>query len=484
MSNNISLLYGFFLLVGDFIALLGAFVFAYIIRVQIDTRPLVAQIPARQFLLAFLALLPFWLLIFALLGLYNRDVYERRYREIGRLLVGTIIGIMGIITYDFISNEPIFPARLVPLYAWLLATALVVTERILLRGIREQLFKYKIGINKVLLVGKSPLTGELARLLSQTAASGYQVKALCASNRSLARELGVPHYQDIDSALQDLGEDSIQTILQTEIYDDDGRNRHILETAQAHHIAYKFVPANHALYTTNNRLELFHNFPVVAVHATPLVGWGRIGKRIFDVIGSILGILVASPILLVAGLLIKMTDPKYPVFYKHQRVTRFGVPFYVYKLRSMYGKYSPGLGAPGKDEIQIFTEMGRMDLVHEWKSVQKVTDDPRIMWIGQFIRKTSIDELPQLVNVLRGELSLIGPRPITKQELERYESASSLFLSVKPGITGLWQVSGRNQISYQERIELELYYVQNWSILLDIKILYRTVLVMLGGKGQ
>ncbi len=484
MHSNVALIYSFLLLLGDFAAIILAFVLAYIVRVQIDTRPLVQQIPARDFLMVFLTLAPFWLIIFGLLGLYNKDVYERRYREAGRLFVGSVIGIMGIITYDFISNRPIFPARLVPFYALAMGYGLLIAERIILRAIRELLFRYQIGVNRVLIVGNSPLTDELARILANTRGSGYEVVALCSSNPRLAHDLHIKHYQDIDVALHDIGKNAIHTVLQTEIYDDDDRNRHILETAQSNHVAYKFVPANHSLYSTNNRLELFHNFPVVAVHATPLVGWGRIGKRLFDIFGSIVGLIVASPILLLVGLLIKATDPRWPVFYRHKRVTRFGDEFEVFKLRSMYGKYSPGLGAAKNSEVNIFTSMGREDLVKEWQELHKVSDDPRIMWIGHFIRKTSIDELPQLWNVLRGELSLIGPRPVTKQELQRYEDASSLFLSIKPGITGLWQVSGRNEISYAERIQLELYYVQNWSFLLDIKIIYRTLLVMLGGKGQ
>lgn len=484
MNSNVSLIYSLLLLIGDFVAIVLAFVLAYIVRVQIDTRPLVQQIPARDFLLVFTTLTPFWLVIFSFLGLYNKEVFERRYREAGRLFVGSVIGIMGIITYDFISDRPIFPARVVPFYALAMGFGLILAERIIIRGIRELLFRYRIGINRVLIVGNSPLTGELAKILSHTTGSGYEVVALCSSDPRLAHDLHVKHYQDIDVALHDIGKNSIHTVLQTEIYKDDDRNRHILETAQSNHVAYKFVPANHSLYSTNNRLELFHNFPVVAVHATPLIGWGRIGKRLFDIFGSIVGLIVSAPILLIIGAIIKLTDPRWPVFYKHKRVTRFGDEFEVYKLRSMKGKYSPGLGAKGKTEIEIFEELGRKDLVREWKAVQKATDDPRIMWIGHFIRKTSIDELPQLWNVLRGELSLIGPRPVTKTELQRYEDASSLFLSVKPGITGLWQVSGRNEISYEERIQLELYYVQNWSIWLDLKILYRTLLVVLGGKGQ
>jgi lipopolysaccharide/colanic/teichoic acid biosynthesis glycosyltransferase len=126
------------------------------------------------------------------------------------------------------------------------------------------------------------------------------------------------------------------------------------------------------------------------------------------------------------------------------------------------------------------------DLIEEWQKYQKIANDPRVLPIGRFARKYGFDELPQLWNVFKGELSLIGPRPVTKPELTRYNKASSLFLSIKPGITGFWQVSGRTagNTSFEERIKLDLYYVENWSFLFDIKIIYWTIIFMLRGKGQ
>lgn len=151
----------------------------------------------------------------------------------------------------------------------------------------------------------------------------------------------------------------------------------------------------------------------------------------------------------------------------------------------MYWKYCTGQkSGKKKTEIQIFTEMGREDLLAEWAETQKVAKDPRITPIGRLIRKTGIDELAQLINVLQGKLSLIGPRAITRDELKRYKSSKDKFLSVKPGITGLWQVSGRNDLSYEDRVKLDVYYVQNWSLWLDIKILFKTIGTILKGTGN
>ncbi|MDX1766353.1 MAG: sugar transferase, partial [Candidatus Saccharimonadales bacterium] len=172
------------------------------------------------------------------------------------------------------------------------------------------------------------------------------------------------------------------------------------------------------------------------------------------------------------------------VFYKHKRLTRYGKTIYVYKLRSMYWKYSTGDKGQKKSDEQIFREMGREDLIAEFKKNQKVKDDPRIMKIGKFTRSTSLDELPQLINIFKGDLSLVGPRPIVKDELHHYDEFDSLFLAIRPGLTGLWQVSGRSDLSYEERVRLDIYYIQNWSLILDIKILLKTVAVVIRKVGS
>ncbi len=479
MKNNASLVYGFLLVVGDFIALLAAFSSAYLIRVRLDDRPLIDQIPGSTYITIFALLIPFYLIVFALLGLYKKDIYERRFQEIGRIFSGTIIGMLGIIAFDFIYNEPIFPARLVPVYAFLLSFFAIIIIRGLLRGFRKLLFAYGYGINNVMLIGSTNATTELAGLLHNSAVTGYSIVGYFGNKSLVPKKYEATHFASLDTALGALK--NVHTIIQTELYSDE-TNQKIIDTARDNHIAFKFIPANVNLYTGNNEIELFHNFPVIAVHQTALVGWGRVAKRLFDIVGASIGLVASLPIFIVVGLIIKITDPKGPVFYKHRRVSRFGTMFEAYKLRSMYWKFSTSSKSK-KSEIDFFREMGREDLIKEWQKNQKVKNDPRIMPIGNFTRKTSIDELPQLWNVLKGELSLIGPRPVTKVELERYKTASSIFLSVKPGITGLWQVSGRNETTFEERISLDLYYVQHWSFWMDLKIIYRTVIVMLTGKG-
>jgi lipopolysaccharide/colanic/teichoic acid biosynthesis glycosyltransferase len=189
-----------------------------------------------------------------------------------------------------------------------------------------------------------------------------------------------------------------------------------------------------------------------------------------------------SPILLLIALIIKVTDPG-PILYGHKRISRGGKKIKIYKFRTMMTKYCVGPGYNSKSEIEIFQELGRSDLIEEFKRDQKVKDDPRVTKIGKFLRKSSLDELPQLFNVLLGELSLVGPRPIVEDELKRYGRWASYLMSIKPGMTGLWQISGRNDVSYEERVKIDIHYVQNWSLWQDFVILIKTAVVVLVGKS-
>ena len=198
-----------------------------------------------------------------------------------------------------------------------------------------------------------------------------------------------------------------------------------------------------------------------------------ITKRFFDFFASLLGLIIISPVLLIICLLIKFSS-KGPAIYSHSRYGRNGKTFPAYKFRSMVQNADTILNE--------FLEKNPKQK-KEWEDDQKLKNDPRITWIGKILRKTSLDELPQLINVLKGEMSLVGPRPIVKNEIEKYGKNYSLYKRVRPGITGLWQVSGRNNTTYEERINYDCYYVRNWSLSLDFYLLFRTIKVVLFREG-
>lgn len=193
-------------------------------------------------------------------------------------------------------------------------------------------------------------------------------------------------------------------------------------------------------------------------------------KRFLDIFLSLIGLIILSPIFLIIAIIIKL-DSKGPIFFIHGRIGKNGKPFGIYKFRTMVNN--------AEDLIKTFTPEQKA----EFERCYKLEKDPRITKIGSFLRKTSLDELPQILNILKGELSIIGPRPIVQAELEKYGDDKEKFLSVKPGLTGYWAANGRSDTSYEERIQMELYYVDNMSFWLDIKIFFKTILAVIKKEG-
>lgn len=196
-------------------------------------------------------------------------------------------------------------------------------------------------------------------------------------------------------------------------------------------------------------------------------------KRFVDLFLLLISAWATIPLTLVVAFLVKITS-KGPVFYGHKRIGKNGKEFKCWKFRSM-------VIDADKQLEKILAENPEMR--KEWERSQKFENDPRVTKIGNFLRKTSIDEIPQFFNVLTGEMSFIGPRPVTKPELEKYGKKADYILSVKPGLSGMWQISGRSETSYEERVTLDSYYIQNWSVWLDMWIILKTVFVVLKGKG-
>jgi len=478
MKNNASLVYNVVLIVGDFLALTIAFVVAYILRVTLNHTPLSAHIHAHTYLTIFLTLLPFWILIFALLGLYNLRIYEKRFSELGRVFVGSFIGILFVISYGYITNTAIFPARLVTLYGFLLGFFFVILFRTTARGVRRQLFEFGVGINNVLIVGDTKVTHELLDSLNKPAVTGYRVLGVVGGVKHRLRDdVDCPLFDSFEAAIKKLKKEQLHTIIQTELYADQERNNEVLTYAQENHVAYRFVPGNAELFVGNLDVDLFNSIPVIAVHQTALIGWGRIVKRLFDVLVGGLMLLVASPFMLIIAIAIKVSSPRGKIFFKQARLSRFGSKIYIFKFRSNKPAYN------GLLPEEAFAKLGHPELLKEYRANGDwLPNDPRITRVGRFLRKFSLDELPQLINVVKGDISLVGPRALVANELELY-AKKNLILAVKSGLTGLAQISGRRNISFDERRQLDLFYVQNWSLWNDIVILARTVWVVLFHKG-
>ena len=476
MTRRNSKLYSFILMLVDALTLLTAFVLSYIIRVIYDPRPLLQEVYAQDYLISALIIVPFWIAIFALVGLYQPKTYNRRLLEWSKIAVGVFIGILLVIGWEYVSDRNIFPARLVAVYALVGTFVLIVLEREVMRLVRTLSYRYGRGVRRVLIIGSSGATSDIAVSLANTRKSGHAVVAIAGPKKILPDTSHALHFSTPEAALKQIKELGITSIIQTDLYENPNRNQAILSAAQANHIDYSFIPAESEFYSGKNTVDVFLGYPMITVYQTPLVGWGSIVKRIFDFVLSLIGSIILLPFFLIIVLIIKLTDLG-PAFYVSKRLSRFSQPIGLIKFRSMGAKYG------SKDAAEEFREMGREDLALEYEKNRKVENDPRITAFGRFLRASSIDELPQILNVLKGDISLVGPRPILPQEVKMAKGRTALLHSVKSGMTGLWQVSGRSELSFEDRIELELFYAQNWTFWLDIKILFKTVWVVLKGRG-
>lgn len=473
MKNNASFVYGFCLVILDFFALLIAFVSAYILRVKVDERPIADFVSARSFFAVFLILAIFWVIIFALLGLYNSSIYEKRFKEFGRLFVGSFVGLLFILSVAYISREPIFPARLVPAYGFLIALTLLIIFRSTARFVRSRLFNYGMGINNLLIIGNSQIVDELIQLFKNRK-SGYKIIGV-AGYRGKVHD--IRSFDDFEHATQNIKADKINSIIQAELYASSIKNNQILEYAQKNHISYRFIPGNTELFVGNIDVELFRSsIPVIAINQTALTGWGRIVKRLFDLIITLPLFILLIPVYLLVILLIFLSDFGSP-FFMQERVTRYNRIFVIHKFRTIKKQYN------GLSPEEAFTKMGRPELIKQYRNNgDQLPKDPRISKLGHFLRITSLDEIPQLWNVLKGDVSLVGPRALVPEEIKLATNKHHI-VSVKSGLTGLAVVSGRRDLSFNERRKLDVYYVQNWNFWLDLVILAKTLRIIINGRG-
>ena len=470
MKQNFPFIYRVFLLTGDVFALLAAFTLAFILRVSLDPRPVAMPVPALTYITLIITLLPLWIAIFAVLGLYTKRNYERRPKEASRLFIAAISGVLLLVTFDFFSKEVIFPAKLVPIYAALISFVLLWIIRAILRAVRLKLYLKGYGVIRIILVGSSDATYYLSKYLASNPHSGYKIVGIVANKKFIFEDLYNRQYRSLSAAIS---ESNPHTIIQTDSEDVTA----VYNSAIENHLDYQFVPSHSALFTAKHSVELLGAFPIINVHTTPLVGYGRAIKRIMDVTLGSLGLLVSLPFTLLIAFILKLSDPLSPVLFKQKRLSRFKKPIYVYKFRTHNRNYN------GLSPEEAFAKMQRLDLLKEYREGgDRLMDDPRETRFGRFLRRTSLDEVPQLINVVKGDISLVGPRALVPFELENYEH-KSLILSVKSGLTGLAQISGRKDISFEERRKLDMYYVQNWSIWMDLQIIIRTIFSVLTGRG-
>lgn len=462
----------FSLIVGDALALILSFAMAYFIRVKVDPRPFTFESQFFDFMATIATLVPILLIIIMALGLYKKSIFlgKSRLPERGRLVLAAVLSVAALIVYDFFRGEDLFPVRIMAVTAMVLSFVFLLTERILVRFIVRLVFKNDYGTRRVIIIGNHKNTEYLADYITSTPESGYRLAGVVANRKYIPKDLKVHQYSSLKDALKKA---RVDVVFQT----DEKSTEYVYRQTVLRHLLYYFVPSETALSSHFGELELVGNTPAVLVMTTPLTGGYAVIKRLFDVLFSLVGIIIVSIPMLIVWLILKFSDFKHSPIYKDDRLTQYNRKFKCYKFRTMKSEYS------GMTAEEAFLKMGKPELIKKYrKDGDYLKNDPRITKMGRFLRKTSIDELPQLFNILKGDISLIGPRALLPGELRNYGDRS-LILTVKSGLTGFAQVSGRRDISFEERRALDIYYVRNWSLGLDLSIFFKTIAVVLKRDG-
>lgn len=415
-------------------------------------------------------IIPAMIAIFGLTGLYAMRGPMPWSKRLVRIFLGVSVGLFFILLLFLLRNDFFLP-RSVVLYAWFICTVFVLFGRMAVRVTQRLLRTWGIGVIRLAVVGKSEAAQKIMHNLEATPHSLYRLDARYDS-------------LEVDKVIEQLDADNLdELIVVNEHYNSEDliqiRN-HCLE----HQVSFSFVPAIFAELESNYGVRSELGMPVIEVKPTPLDGWGRVLKRIFDIIASILLIIFFSPTYLIIAIWMKLNSPG-PLIYKNVRLGKDMQQISIWKFRSMKIEYCDGPGYSGDGMMKKYLAE-HPEAAKEWAETSKLKNDPRVSSVGRFIRKTSLDELPQFFNVFLGSLSLVGPRPIVRNEFNdevaRYGEAARLLFTVKPGVTGLWQVSGRSDTTFAERIQLDMRYIENWSLWLDLKIALKTALILLPSK--
>ena len=472
MRNKADRLFRVVLVFGDGIALVLSCAMAYFIRVHVDPRPYEFDSQLLNFTLTILWLVPILLIILAALGLYKKSIFlgKSRVPETWRLFIAGVLSVGALIIYGYFVNEDIFPVRVVAVMAVALSFVFLAIERFFVRIIMRQLFKKSYRSQHVVIVGNHKNTDYLANYIASQPGCGYKLSAIVANEKYVPNDLMKKRFGNLDEALKGR---KVDVIFQTDEKDTEKVFRKTIDK----HILYYFVPCETALSSHFGEMEVIGNTPAVLVRLTPLTGGAALVKRLFDIVISLLLLIIAAIPMAIVWLILKLSDMHHSPIYAGERITQYNRKFKCYKFRSMKPEWS------GLTPEEAFKKMGKPELIEEYhKEGDSIVNDPRITKLGKFIRKTSIDELPQLFNVLKGDISLIGPRALPANEIDMYND-SPIILSVKSGVTGLAQVSGRRDISFEERRSLDIYYVMNWSLALDAQIFFKTIMMVIRRDG-
>ena len=368
---------------------------------------------------------------------------------------------MLVIIYIFLRQE-LFDSRFLVLGSWFFAIIFVFVGRILVSRIQKfYVVKRNFGIHNVMVIGNDELATSIVAQIKNEPHNGYR----------LFKHVLSPEPDEIKKAK------TLNLIDEVILTNPDYPEKKILELVNfchENHIVFKYIPNIYKTLTVNFDIDVIGGLPLIELKRTRLDGWGKVAKRTFDIFSSIFGLVLFSPLFAVTAIVIKLDTPG-PVFARLKRVSK-NKEFVLYKFRGMIAHDPDGGAESLKVSLAAFNERKDGPLF-------KMKNDPRITRVGKVIRKYRIDELAQFINILRGDMSLVGPRPHQPDEIEKYEKHHRKLLAIKAGATGLAQVSGSSDIPFEQEAALDTYYIENWSLWIDLKIILKTIFKVFTDKS-
>lgn len=394
--------------------------------------------------------------VYAFAGLYRLQVRRGLINEVTRILIASSAAVMLLIVFLFLRQE-LFDSRFLIIGPWFLGLLFVVIGRFAIRTIqRLAINRFRYGRHRVLVIGNDKISSDIAGSIITSKKEGYDLFG---------------NFTDIDlnKISRLVKNNSIDEIILADPNYSQELVATLIEICNEHHITFKFVPNIYHTLTTNFEFATVGNTPVIELKRTSLGGWGLVLKRLIDIFGAGFGIVFLMPFFIIIALLIKL-DSRGPVLVKLKRVSQ-NKNFWMYKFRSMINN-----AEKMKDKIAHLNERKDGPLF-------KLKNDPRVTRLGVILRKYRLDEFPQLLNVLRGDMSLVGPRPHQPDEVAQYQKHHKRVLAIKSGMTGMAQVSGSSDLAFEEEVAIDSYYIERWSLWLDVKILFMTIMKLFFDKS-
>ncbi|MEZ4706421.1 MAG: undecaprenyl-phosphate glucose phosphotransferase [Caldilineaceae bacterium] len=463
----------YILVASDVVLILLACILAYFVRYNLQwfrTVDPASEIAFAAYLPVALALAAICVVAYRLSNVYPYKRARGPLEQTYDIATATTASIMMVITISLFFR-PLLNSRLIFLYIAIFITVLLGISRLVILLTLNKLRRYGVAVERTVLVGAGDVGRMVMRNIAARPELGYQLIGFLDDNPNkghtdIGRFRALGEIDNLDALLET---QNIQRVIICLPWQSHRTAQRLLRVCTQAGVFAQVVPDLFQLTRNQMQVEQLNGIPLISMSTATIQGWNLFLKRLTDITLTLSGAVLCLPLAILIAIAIRLDSPG-PIIYIQTRIGRNGRPFRCFKFRSMVSE---------ADQLRRHIS----DLNEASGPLFKMRDDPRLTRVGRFLRRYSLDELPQFINVLLGDMSLVGPRPNLPSEVDQYEEWHKKRLSASPGITGLWQVSGRSDLTFDEMVLLDIYYVENWSLLLDLSIILRSIPAVLRAKG-